>query len=127
MNGVQDVLACVRLLAPQLEEKADSVLEAYIGLAEPFVDAEKFGPFYVQALANYAAHLMTIQSVIATDGATGGALTAGSITSEREGDLQRSYGNAGASSDDLLAKTAYGKAFLAIRRRCIVPIKTRMG
>ena len=120
MDGVQDVLACVRLLAPQLEEKADSVLEAYIGLAEPFVDAEKFGPFYVQAL-------MTIQSVIATDGATGGALTAGSITSEREGDLQRSYGNAGASSDDLLAKTAYGKAFLAIRRRCIVPIKTRMG
>ena len=90
MDGVQDVLAYVRLLAPQLEEKADSVLEAYIGLAEPFVDAEKFGPFYVQALANYAAHLMTIQSVIATDGATGGALTAGSITSEREGDLQRS-------------------------------------
>ena len=50
MDGVQDVLACVRLLAPQLEEKADSVLEAYIVLAEPFVDAEKFGPFYVQAI-----------------------------------------------------------------------------
>ena len=43
MDGVQDILACVRLLAPQLEEKADSVFEAYIGLAEPFVDAEKFG------------------------------------------------------------------------------------
>ena len=48
----------------------------------------------------------------------------GSVTSEKEGDLQRSYGDKSASFD-MLDKTYYGIEFKRLRSMCVVPIVTR--
>lgn len=58
------------------------------------------------------------------------AATAGSLVSEKEGDLARSYSSSGVGTGsyiDNLDKTAYGMEFKRIRDMCIVSIVTRFG
>lgn len=121
------VCTTVWLIAPQFKEMSDEDVKSYIALAEHHVDETRFGPYYVEALANYVAHMLAVQDIIASDGAGSGSLTSGGITGEREGDLQRTYGQAMTGDNSLLSKTAYGKRYLEILKMCIVPICTRMG
>ncbi len=123
-----DILATFRALAPEFAAKTDADVNAMIEIAKPHVSASRFGSFYEQAVAYRAAHEFALQALVQSAGSTGAALTAGALTGEREGDLQRTY-NIDMSNrvPDLLDRTYYGKQFKALVGRCGGAIMTRMG
>nr|DAI17697.1 MAG TPA: head to tail adaptor [Caudoviricetes sp.] len=98
-------------------------------LATLNVSETAFGNRYGLALALYIAHVLTLQNAVSQQGAMGAGITQGAIQSEKEGDLEVSYGAvAGASNaDDLFNKTYYGKLYLDLRRKCVFTVMTRLG
>ena len=126
-------LETFRLLAPDLADATDDLVLAYRKLAEPMISESKFGDLYPQALVYLTAHRMAYQNLIAEGGSSSGAVIAGSVISEKEGDLQRSYGSAGSgasgsgSGADAYDKTAYGILFKQIRDMRILAAATRFG
>lgn len=126
-------LETFRLLAPDLADAKDDLVLAYRKLAEPMISESKFGDLYPQALVYLTAHRMAYQNLIAEGGSSSGAVIAGNIVSEKEGDLQRSYGSAGSgasgsgSGADAYDKTAYGILFKQIRDMRILAAATRFG
>ena len=126
-------LETFRLLAPDLADAKDDLVLAYRKLAEPMISESKFGDLYPQALVYLTAHRMAYQNLIAEGGSSSGAVIAGSVISEKEGDLQRSYGSAGSgasgsgSGADAYDKTAYGILFKQIRDMRILAAATRFG
>ena len=126
-------LETFRLLAPDLADAKDDLVLAYRKLAEPMISESKFGDLYPQTLVYLTAHRMAYQNLIAEGGASSGAVIAGNIVSEKEGDLQRSYGSAGSgasgsgSGADAYDKTAYGILFKQIRDMRILAAATRFG
>lgn len=126
-------LETFRLLAPDLADATDDLVLAYRKLAEPMISESKFGDLYPQALVYLTAHRMAYQNLIAEGGSSSGAVIAGNIISEKEGDLQRSYGSAGSgasgsgSGADAYDKTAYGILFKQIRDMRILAAATRFG
>lgn len=124
---LDSVYTTVRLIAPQLMKISDDDIKHYIALAEPHISERRFGPYYVEALSNYVAHMLTVQGIIAAEGAESATLTSGGIIGEREGDLQRTYGDVAVNDASLFSKTAYGKRYHDLLKMCIVPICTRMG
>lgn len=128
-----DFLKTFRLLAPDLADATEDMVLAYRKLAEPMISESKFGDLYPQALVYLTAHRMAYQNLIAEGGSSSGAVIAGNIVSEKEGDLQRSYGSAGSgasgsgSGADAYDKTAYGILFKQIRDMRILAAATRFG
>ena len=128
-----DFLKTFRLLAPDLADATDDMVLAYRKLAEPMISESKFGDLYPQALVYLTAHRLAYQNLIAAGGASSGAVIAGNIVSEKEGDLQRSYGSAGGGASggnggtDAYDKTAYGILFKQIRDMRILAAATRFG
>lgn len=127
-------LETFRLLAPDLADAKDDLVLAYRKLAEPMISESKFGDLYPQALVYLTAHRMAYQNLIAEGGASSGAVIAGNIVSEKEGDLQRSYGSAGSGASgsgsnytDAYDKTAYGILFKQMRDMRILAAATRFG
>ena len=122
-----------RLLAPDLADATDDMVLAYRELVEPMISESKFGSLYPQALVYLTAHKMAYQNLIAEGGSSSGAVIAGNIVSEKEGDLQRSYGSTGngdsggSSGTDAYNKTAYGILFKQIRDMRILTAATRFG
>jgi hypothetical protein len=96
----------LKLIAPEFGSKPDSELEDYIELAAEEVSAGVFGDMYQSAVANLAAHFLTNA---ASDGHASGPLT-----SERAGEVSRSYGFS-ANRDGQLDTTTYGAEFKRIR------------
>lgn len=121
---MEEILSLFRVIAPEFAEVSDEEIKARIDFVKPLI-GKNFGELYTRAVALYTAHVMTLQRLIADEGATGGVITSGAITREREGDLERSYG--GENSGDLLSKTAYGKQYSQLLKMCIVSVKTRFG
>lgn len=126
-------IALFRTLAPDLQDVTDTMVLAMRDIVAPTISVSKFGNLYNQALAYLIAHKLTLQNIISQQGATTAELTAGSIVSEKEGDLSRSFGlqqnNPIGSSGymESLKKTAYGQEFLNIRSMRIVSAVTRFG
>lgn len=128
-----DFLKTFRLLAPDLADATEDMVLAYRKLAEPMISESKFGDLYPQALVYLTAHRMAYQNLIAEGGSSSGAVIAGNVISEKEGDLQRSYGSAGSGASggtggtDAYDKTAYGILFKQIRDMRILAAATRFG
>lgn len=129
-----DFLKTFRLLAPDLADATDDMVLAYRKLAEPMISESKFGDLYPQALVYLIAHRMAYQNLIAEGGSSSGAVIAGNVISEKEGDLQRSYGSAGGGTSgngsnytDAYDKTAYGILFKQMRDMRILAAATRFG
>lgn len=127
-------LEIFRKIAPEFKRIPDDEVQGMLDLAGDILSKKRFGKMYDRAVALLAAHQFTLQTMIANDENAGAAtsLTSGALVSEREGDLQRSYGGMASSSsgddmDSLLKKTVYGLQFLALRSMCVVPVMTRMG
>lgn len=127
-------LEIFRKIAPEFKQIPDDEVQGMLDLAGDILSKKRFGKMYDRAVALLAAHQFTLQTMIANDENAGAAtsLTSGALVSEREGDLQRSYGGMASSSsgddmDSLLKKTVYGLQFLALRSMCVVPVMTRMG
>lgn len=120
-------------LCPDLADVSEETVLVYRDMAAPMISESKFGDLYPQALVYLTAHRMAYQNLIAEGGSSSGAVIAGSVISEKEGDLQRSYGSAGSgasgsgSGADAYDKTAYGILFKQIRDMRILAAATRFG
>lgn len=133
-------LEIFKQVAPTLKA-TDEVIIAMRNLSLPLVSKARFRELYEQALAYLVAHRLTIQNIIAAEadgdgdgsgGATSSSLIAGSVLSEKEGDLARTYGVASSSKNgvsvlDPLEKTIYGLEFKRLRGLCVVTGVTRFG
>lgn len=101
---------------PNIQAMSDAELQVYIDVAGCLIDESVFcdATCGARALLLMAAHLATLGA----RGWTGGA--AGAITSEKAGDLARSYANgAGIDDENELGLTSYGQ-MLAMLRRTLV-------
>lgn len=131
----EEFLEIFRIIAPELSDTTDAMILAMRKLCLPMISQCRFGDLYDQALAYLVAHRLTYQNMIAAGGGAGSAgVVAGNVVSEKEGDLQRSYGSSGSSGNgsgsgytDTLDKTAYGLEFKRIRDMVIVTAMTRFG
>lgn len=103
-----------RLLAPEFASVADATVNSWLTIAGNLIavgclDAERAA----MAQALYAAHLLSLT----TRSGQGGAAALGPVTSEREGDLQRSYSGV-KGGDTYLGQTSYGQQYLDITKVC---------
>lgn len=97
-----------RLFAPEFASVSDEDAGIWIAMAQSIVDASRLGsPREEMAQALYAAHMLAL----AQRTESGGAFTQGAVTSEKEGDLSRSYGEV-TGSNSYLGQTAYGLQYM---------------
>lgn len=112
-----------RLLAPEFASVNDVTVNQWLTMAGNLVnagclDAERAA----MARALYAAHMLSLS----TRSGQGGAAALGAVTSEKEGDLQRSYGGV-KGGDTYLGQTSYGQQYLDITKACFgAAIMTRV-
>lgn len=92
-------------IAPELADEDSSRIYRFIEFAALSVNETIWGSKYDLGVAVMAAHLLTM----AGRGGTGGP-----VTSEKVGDLSRSYGQMG-DKDSLMA-TSYGQWFVQLRK-----------
>lgn len=134
MYSTDDLIKTFRLTIPAMADVTDEELTSDIEVYRDYVSEKRFGKLFPKALSYFIAHMRTLNTMIA-DAVDGGGnagdehLTAGALTSEREGDLSRGYGSNSngdtSNSDELLKKTLYGQLFLQLRSMVIVPVTVR--
>ena len=111
-----------RLLAPEFSSVYDATVEVWLTVAGNIVvvdclDDERAA----MATALYAAHMLCLSIRSAQSG--GGAV--GQITSEKEGDLQRTYASI-KNSENYIGQTSYGIQYDDLTKVCSgVAIMTR--
>lgn len=112
-----------RILAPEFASVADTTVNQWLSVAGNLtetgcLDTERAA----MARALYAAHLLSLS----TRSGQGGAAALGAVTSEEEGDLQRSYGGL-KGGDTYMGQTSYGQQYLDITKACFgAAIMTRV-
>lgn len=112
-----------RLLAPEFASVSDATANQWLSVAGNLtetgcLDTERAA----MARALYAAHMLSLT----TRSGQGGAAALGPVTSEKEGDLQRSYGSV-KGGDTYMGQTPYGQQYLDIARACFgATIMTRV-
>lgn len=114
--GITITAQDVTNVAPEFTCVPNSEIDTYIDLAGQIICAEKFGDKGKSALALVAAHLMKEIGI----GSDPSSSNSGLVTSEKVGDLQRSYGQVAFTSasaqDQLFLTTKYGRLFLIIKK-----------
>ncbi|MCP3685997.1 MAG: DUF4054 domain-containing protein [bacterium] len=83
-------------IAPEFDTYDSDRIARLIVIAQSQLSSSKYGDQYEYATALKVCHMLTI---------SGRSGSGGSISSEKEGELARSYGSAGSS---LLSTTSYG-------------------
>lgn len=114
------ILELIRKIAPEFNEMNDDELTGFIDVYADLVSKKYFGKHYNKAVGFLVAHQLTLFNIANNSeaGAADSSLIAGDVLMEKEGDLQRQYGNVNTSdseTDNLLNKTYYGKMFIALR------------
>lgn len=102
------VLDTLKAIAPQYESIGDDTLNTYITLAAQRIAPAVFGEVYEQAVAYLAAHMLVMNRD--RKGASG------PVTSERAGEVARSYGFSPDYTNSYYGATGYGREFLSLRR-----------
>ena len=115
-----EVLELIRKIAPEFDDINDNELTGFISIYADLVSKKYFGKHYNKAVGFLVAHQLTLFNIANNSeaGAADSSLIAGDVLMEKEGDLQRQYGNVDTSdseTDNLLNKTYYGKMFIALR------------
>lgn len=127
----EELIEVFRLTIPAMADVTDEELESDIELYSDLVSERVFGRIYPKALSYFIAHMRTLNIDIATAGsASDTSLITGAISSEREGDLQRSYATPTTSVsayDSMLRKTLYGQLFLQLRDMVALSATVRIG
>ena len=98
----------IRNLAPELTSQTDDRINYFITEAARYVNASIWGAKTDFAHALYTAHLMTMAG-------SGGA---GNVSSERVGDLSRTYSVD--TSSGSMSGTSYGQQFLSARKSLLI-------
>lgn len=123
----------LRALAPELSHIPDDTVNMVLDMTADMLSRRQFGRNFNRACLLLAAHYLTLWDQVgkAEGGAGSASLVSGAVVMEKEGDLQRQYGSVGteASSDaeSVLRKTLYGQMFLALQKRCVIPVVMRQG
>lgn len=135
IDNVRKIAAILRTIAPEFKDKTDDDLRVWIELVEPYLSEGKYGKLYPQAIAYLTAHKMSLnapaQAGSAEEKIDISVKNTMNVASFTEGSTSISFNNSavsggtasgsgGADAEYLL--TAYGLQFLAIKKRCIVPI-----
>lgn len=115
-----EVLELIRKIAPEFDDINDNELTGFISIYADLVSKKYFGKHYNKAVGFLVAHQLTLFNIANNSeaGAADSSLIVGDVLMEKEGDLQRQYGNVNTSdseTDNLLNKTYYGKMFIALR------------
>lgn len=112
----------VKALFPEFSAVSDVRMQALIDIANLSVNQKVWGSSYAPGIAYLVAHLLK-RSGTAT-GVSGGSSQAGTVSSEKVGELQRSYAApnlSGSSGEDaLLSTTSYGIEYLRLRRQILI-------
>jgi hypothetical protein len=118
-------LEYIQIRAPQYA--TDPRIDGLIGIADEYTGTE-FGARYKNAVALRVMHWKAREEMRggAVDGSTSGTGEAGTIRSESEGELSRSY-NEGAGSNKYgdLATTVYGQELIELMNSCLMLPRTR--
>lgn len=104
----------LQMLAPDMVTVVTTVADraAWLTLAAQELDPAFWATHYNRAMALLAAHQWARLGVAGAGAGSSG----GSVTSEKVGQLARSYSSSsGASADSDLESTRYGKAYLRLR------------
>lgn len=131
IDSVRKIAAIVRNVAPEFKDKTDDDLRFWIELAEPYISENQYGKLYPQAMAYLTAHKMSLN--VPAESKEGevsiSVKSTMNVASYTEGSTSISFNNSAVSSgggtsgaDMEYLLTAYGLQFLAIRKKCIVPI-----
>lgn len=103
-----------RLLAPEFSSVIDATVNTWLSVAGNLADTSCLTAETANmAKALYAAHLLRLTQTQAQ----AGSAALGPVTSEREGDLQRTYG-AVKGSDTWLGQTSYGLQYIEFTKIC---------
>lgn len=95
-----------RLLAPEFASLTDAQVNALLSAASVFVSTSGLNTDQANAaLALYAAHLQWV-----TVNCTGSSAISGTVKSEREGDLSRTYADM-VGENTWIGQSPYGKQF----------------
>ena len=97
-------------IAPELKSEPGTRVDRFIELATLNVNATVWGEKTDFAIALLTAHYLTRFNDKGR----------GPVTSEKVGDLARSYGNLAQGSEDELLTTAYGEQFVEMRRSLVI-------
>lgn len=106
-------------IAPEFASGDVARIARFIARAKLSVNESVFGRAYELAVAYLTAHMLAVS----TDSTAGGGSTSQITTSEKVGDLARTYADTSssvASDDSALARTKYGQEFLRLRRQCVI-------
>ena len=109
----------------------DSRINDFVDLARLTVGRLPFGTRYEYALALVALHMITLDSQGGGSSSSSGSGVIGGIKSEKEGDLQRSYGTiAGTAvnnpSDAYFSSTSFGMEYLNLKRSILIKPRNKM-
>lgn len=106
----------VREHFPEFSTATDTLIELWLAQAERRVNTTQWGEKADDATLWLTAHLLKIDCQIRG----GGTPVAGPISSERVGDLSRTYSVPGGRlKDSFLASTVYGQQYLEMRKEMI--------
>lgn len=112
----------IKAIFPEFNAVANPRIESFIEIAKLSVAEKVWGNSYGVGVSYLVAHLL--KRAGASSGVIGGSSNAGAVTSEKVGELQRSYAlpnfSGGSAEDSLLATTSYGMEFLRLRRQILV-------
>jgi hypothetical protein len=112
-----------RLLAPEFSSVPDATVSSWLTVAGNLIATCPDPERAAMALALYAAHMLKL-SLASGNGASAAQ---GAVTSEREGDLQRTYGEV-KGGDTWLGQSTYGQQYLDVTRGCFgAGIMTRVA
>lgn len=105
-------------VAPEFSGVEETTVDLFIEYARQFVAEGQWKSKAKQGIVWMACHMM--KTVGLGSGGSSGTGTSGPMTSEKVGDLQRSYGQlslqGGTALDQVLAQTKYGQMFIMIRK-----------
>ncbi len=110
------------------DHAADSRLDDFIELAKFYINQTVFGTKYQYALALVVLHWLTLDARGGGSSTSSGSGVAGSIKSEKEGDLQRSYSVPTSKNErkEYLMGTVFGQELLQLWNTFILMPRTKM-
>ncbi|HEX5034651.1 MAG TPA: DUF4054 domain-containing protein [bacterium] len=111
----------ITAFAPEFSAVPGATIDLYINLAKLSVNAAKWGGKTDFGIILLTCHMLKLKASNEA-GSAGGSV--GPVTSEKVGDLQRSYGSfaggSGGSDPSSLGLTTYGQEFLRLRNSLVI-------
>lgn len=118
MATTQEVVDYIIKLAPPMKGLDPDLLAAWVELAELFVCPNRFGDKYVNAMALYTMHLMTLDGAMKQDGESISSYSQRITSFSLSGEFSQSFGQVTSNTDgSTLSQTPWGKMYRILLRK----------